>query len=161
MPIELANKRLINLIAAIACGGMMAYALYAQYALLLDPCPLCIFQRVAVILLGVMFLLAAWHNRAGHLWATMLGLIATLGAGVAAWHLRLQYLPPDEVPSCGPGLGYILDTLPLKDMLGVIFKGSGQCAEISWRFLTLSMPAWVLIALLTMGLVGVWNNLRK
>ena len=151
----------MNLFGACVCGALMAYALYAQYALNLDPCPLCIFQRVAVILLGLLFLFAAWHNKAGRFWSLALGLIAGLGAGVAAWHVHLQNLPPDEVPSCGPGLGYILESIPLKDMLGVVFKGSGQCAEISWRFLSLTMPTWVLIALLVLGLFGVWNNLRK
>ncbi len=161
MHTTLPNKRVLNFVGAIVCGAMMAYALYSQYALGLDPCPLCVFQRIAVILLGVLFLLAALHNKVGAAYASMLGLVALLGAGVAAWHVRLQHLPPDEVPSCGPGLGYILDTIPLQDMLGVIFKGSGQCAEISWRFLGLSMPAWVCVGLLGLGVAGVWNNLRE
>jgi disulfide bond formation protein DsbB len=157
----LPGKRQTNSAGVIACGAMMAYALYSQYVLALEPCPLCVLQRIAVILLGFLFLIAALHNGAGKAYAGLLGLVAAAGAAVAAWHVRLQHMPPDEVPSCGPGLDYILNTIPLQDMFAVIFKGSGQCAEISWRFLGLSMPAWVIIGLLGLGLVGVWNNLRK
>jgi len=161
MLIMLPSKRQTNLAGVLACAAMMAYALYSQHVLGLEPCPLCVLQRVAVILLGVLFLTAALHNRSGTAYAVLLGLVAAAGAAVAAWHVRLQHLPPDEVPSCGPGLNYILDTIPLQDMFAVIFKGSGQCAEISWRFLGLSMPAWVVIGLLGLGLIGIWNNLRK
>jgi len=132
--------------------------------LLLDPCPLCILQRIAVILLGILFLLAALHNPGqlgGRIYSALLGLVAIAGTGVAAWHVRLQNLPADEVPSCGPGLEYMVDNFPLKDALGMIFKGSGECAEVAWRLLGLSMPTWVVIGLVGLGIAGVWNNLRR
>jgi len=157
------NKRLLNLAGFLACVAMMGFALFSQHVLLLDPCPLCIFQRVAVILLGLVLLLAALHNpgqRSARVYAVLVAIVAAGGAAVAGWHVRLQNLPADEVPSCGPGLGYLVDNFPLSEAIRLIFKGSGECAEIAWRFLGLSMPTWVVISLLGLGIAGVWNNLR-
>lgn len=155
------TTRSINFAGTIACGLMMAYALYSQYVGGLDPCPLCIFQRIAVISIGVFFLLAAIHNpgRAGGVvYGLLILLAASGGATVAGRHVYLQSLPPDQVPACGPDLAYILDTFPMRDALNMIFSGSGECATIDWSFLGLSMPAWVLISLLVLGLGGLWNN---
>jgi protein dithiol:quinone oxidoreductase len=160
----LPNKRLLNFAGAATCAAMMAFAFYAQHVLLLDPCPLCILQRIAVILLGILFLLVALHNPGqlgGRIYSVLLGLVAIAGTGVAAWHVRLQNLPADEVPSCGPGLEYMVENFPLKDALGMIFKGSGECAEVAWRLLGLSMPTWVVIGLVGLGVAAVWNNLRR
>ena len=143
---------------------MMAVALYAQHVLLLEPCPLCVFQRIAVILLGLIFLVAALHNpgRTGsRVYSLPMALAAAAGIGVAGWHVHLQNLPPDQVPSCGPGLEYMLGNFPLKDALTLVFKGSGECADVAWRLLGLSMPMWVVVALLGLGAVGVWNNLVR
>lgn len=158
------SRRTLNVTGFVACAGMMAYALYAQYALLLDPCPLCIFQRVAVIMLGVVMLVAAIHDppgRSKYGYAVMAALSTVAGAGFAGWHVRLQHLPPDNVPSCGPGLNYMLDNFPLGEALKMVFTGSGECANIDWQLLGLSMPAWVLIAVLAVGGMGIWNNLRN
>lgn len=160
----LPNKRLLNLAGALACAGMMAFALYSQHVLLLDPCPLCILQRLAVIALGVTFLLAAIHGpqeTGARIYAIFCGLFSAFGAAVAGWHVRLQNLPADEVPSCGPGLEYMVDNFPLSDVLSMVLKGSGECAEVSWRFLGLTMPTWVLISVLTLGAFAIWNNLRR
>lgn len=160
----LPSRRILNLLGLAVCAGMMGFALYAQYGLKLEPCPLCVLQRVAVISLGLLFLLAALHNPAGwgaRIYAALMAIVAAGGASVAAWHVRLQNLPPEEVPSCGPGLDYMLDNFPLGDALKMVFKGSGECAEVVWRLLGLSMPAWVLIALLVTGGCAAWNNLRR
>ncbi len=156
--------RQLNLAGFLACAGMMGYALYAEHVLMLMPCPLCVFQRLAVISLGVVFLLATLHNPAGwgrRIYAVGILLATGAGVGVAGRHVWLQNLPPDEVPSCGPGFDYIIDSFPLADALKLIFSGSGECASIDWLFLGLSMPAWVVIAVLSTGVFGVWNNLRK
>ncbi|NQV86660.1 MAG: disulfide bond formation protein B [Woeseiaceae bacterium] len=158
------NKRILNFVGALTCTGMMGFALYAQHVLLLDPCPLCILQRIAVISIGLVFLAAALQNPGpigGRVYAGVLGAFATAGGGVAAWHIRLQHMPADEVPGCGPGFGYIVDNFPLKDAFGLIFEGSGECAEVVWRLLGLSMPTWVLIGLIGLGCAGTWNNLRR
>ncbi len=159
----LPDKRLLNFAGFLACAGMMGFALYAQYVLLLDPCPLCVFQRVATILLGIVFLVAAVHNPGkpgSRVYAVLVFVAAGFGVGVAGWHVHLQGLPADEVPSCGPGFEYIMDNFPLFDALGLIFQGSGECAEVVWRLLGLSMPTWVIIGLGGLGIAGIYNNLR-
>lgn len=143
---------------------MMGYALYAEYGLLMEPCPLCVFQRMAVIAMGFVFLAAALHNPSGIggrvTYVVLLALAAGGGIGVAGRHVWLQSLPPDKVPACGPGFNYIIDSFPLADALRLIFTGSGECATIDWSFLGLSMPAWVLLCIVGLGGAGVWNNLR-
>ncbi|MEO1244447.1 MAG: disulfide bond formation protein B [Pseudomonadota bacterium] len=162
---SLPNTRLLNLAGLLACAGLMGYALYAQHMLFLDPCPLCSFQRIAVIVLGVVFAVATVHNPRGiggrRVYAALVALVTLVGAGIAGWHIRLQNLPPDEVPACGPGLSYIMQNNALGDALRMVFGGSGECADVDWQLLGLSMPAWVLIAMLGLGLFGVGNNLRR
>lgn len=158
------NKRYLNLAGALVCAAMMGFALYAQHVMGLDPCPLCILQRIAVILLGTVFIIAALHNGgkvSRRIYSFLIAVVVTAGGGVAAWHVRLQNLPADEVPSCGPGLEYMVENFPLRDALGMIFKGSGECAEVAWRLLGLSMPVWVVIGLFGLGVFGIWNNLRR
>jgi len=160
---KLPSRAVLNLAGLLACAGMMGFALYAQHVLLLDPCPLCVLQRVAVIGLGAVFLLAAIHRPLGwgrRVYAALILLVAGAGVAIAGWHVPLQNLPPSEVPSCGPGLGYILDAFPLTDALRMVFEGSGECAEIVWSLFGLSMPAWVAVCLLLLGAGGLWNNLR-
>ena len=157
--------RSLNFAGLLACCGMLAYALFAQYGLHLDPCPLCILQRVAVLGMGLGFLLLAAHNP-GPGWAqrAYLGILfvfAAAGMTVAGRHVWLQNLPPDKVPSCGPGLDYMLDAFPFAEALKMVFTGSGECAAIDWSFIGLSMPAWVLIAIVAMTGSGLWNNLLR
>ena len=158
------SRRLLNLAGFLASGLMMAYALYAQYQLLLDPCPLCVFQRMAVIGLGVLFLIAGLHDpgiTGRRVYTILMGIVAAGGITVAGRHVWLQILPPSEVPTCGPGFGYLVENFPIGEALKKIFTGSGECATIDWQFLGLSMPAWVLIAVIALGAFGIWNNLRK
>ncbi|MEQ9563214.1 MAG: disulfide bond formation protein B [Woeseiaceae bacterium] len=158
------SRRLFNLAGFFACAAMMAYALYAEHVLFLMPCPLCVMQRIAVIALGIVFLvafIAGVNGKGRYVFAFLVSLAALTGAGIAGWHVRLQNLPADEVPSCGAGLDYMLESFPLSDVLKMVFTGSGECASIDWQFLGLSMPAWVLIAVLAIGTFGTWNNLRK
>jgi disulfide bond formation protein DsbB len=160
---KLPGHRQLNFVGFAACAGLMSFALYAQYQLLLDPCPLCVFQRMAVIGIGVFFLMAALHkpqHLGRRIYAVLIGLIAIGGASVAGRHVWLQNLPPEEVPTCGPGFDYIIESFPLAEALSMIFRGSGECAEIHWQFLGLSMPGWTLIWFVGLGLFGIWNNIR-
>jgi disulfide bond formation protein DsbB len=161
---NLPSRRIVNFAAFLACAGMMGFALFAEHVLQLEPCPLCVFQRIAVILMGIGFLLLAAHNP-GRGWAqriylSLLSLAALGGIIVAGRHVWLQNLPPDQVPSCGPGLGYMLENFPLGDALKKVFSGSGECAEVAWSLFGLSMPAWVLLCVIGMITVGLWNNLH-
>ncbi|MDH3305645.1 MAG: disulfide bond formation protein B [Gammaproteobacteria bacterium] len=160
----LANKRLLNFAGFLVCVSMMGFALYAQYGLMLEPCPLCVFQRIATILLGLVFLIAALHNPGklgSRIYAVLIALAAGDGVAIASRHVYLQNLPADRVPACGPGFEYIMENFALFDALDLIFQGSGECAEVVWRLFGLSMPTWVIIGLGGLGIAGVWNNLRK
>lgn len=160
----LPNRRLLNLGGFLVCAGLMGFALFAQHVLLLDPCPLCVLQRLVVISLGAVFLIAALHDPQGwgsRVYAALLFVIAGTGVGIAGWHVHLQNLPASEVPACGPGLDYMIDNFPLSEALSMVFKGSGECAEVVWSFLGLSMPSWVVVWMLGLGIAGTWNNLRR
>ncbi len=158
------SARRLNSLGFATCAGLMAFALYAQYGLNLEPCPLCILQRVAVIGMGVVFAVAAWHDggrRSRIAYAVLLGLVGAAGLGVAGRHVWLQSLPPDRVPACGPGLDFMLEAFPLSEVLAMVLSGSGECAEISWSFLGLSMPAWVFAWLSALAVLGIWANVRR
>ena len=157
----LLSPRMLNLAGLLICAGAMAAALWLQYAVGLEPCPLCTFQRLAMIGAGAFFLLGFLHNPGAtgqRVWSGLAGLSALAGAGVALRHMWLQSLPPDEVPACGPGLDYIMDVFPLFDALRMVFSGSGECAEIDWTFLGLTIPQQALLvfgALLALALVQI------
>jgi len=151
-------------LGAAICAGLVGYALYAQHIIGLEPCPLCIFQRVAFMALGLVFLTGAIHapGRAGRAAYAVLALVAgAAGAGIAGRHVWLQSLPPDQVPMCGPGLDYLLDAFPLRDVLARVFRGSGECAEVDWTLLGLSMPAWNLLVFALFAAGALWAGLRR
>lgn len=158
------QSRWQNLAGVAAVVALMAYALFAQHVLGLEACPLCIFQRVALIALGLVMLAAAVHNPAGksaRAYAVLSLLTAGTGAGIAARHVYLQNLPPDAVPACGPGLDYMLDAFPVLDMLRLVLTGSGECADVNWSLLGLSMPGWVLLWFVALGGLAVYANWRR
>jgi protein dithiol:quinone oxidoreductase len=158
------NRRLANFTGFAACVALLAYALYAQFELGLDPCPLCIFQRVGVAALGVVFLIAALHSPKGwgtRVYAVLIAAAALTTIGVAARHVYVQHMPPGSLPSCGAPLGVMLKFLPVFDVIRKVLTGSGECSEVTWRFLGLAMPAWVLICALILGVFGVTANARS
>ena len=148
------NRRLGNALGFLACAGLIAYALYAEHVLGLAPCPLCIFQRVAVIVMGIFFLIAALHHpgRTGaRIYAALIGIAGLAGISIAARHIWIQAQPPGSVAACGADLDYMLDILPLTEVVSKVLTGSGECGKIDWSLLGLSMPWWVLIALVGLG----------
>jgi protein dithiol:quinone oxidoreductase len=158
------SRRARNAIGLLVCLGLLAYAWYAQRVLGLEPCPLCIFQRVGIALCALLFLLAALQNPgrvAGRVYGALLLLAAAATAGVAARHLWIQHLPEGSVPACGASLGYLLDIFPLTDVIRKVLTGSGECARVSWRFLGLSMPGWVLLAAVGIGALGGAANFGR
>jgi disulfide bond formation protein DsbB len=158
------TARKANLLGFLACAGLLAYAYYAQYVMHMEPCPLCIFQRVGIFFIGVIFGIAALHDPAGwgrRVYAVLLAVAALGTAGVAVRHLYIQSLPPGTIAACGASLDFMLKVFPLTDVLVKVLTGSGECAKIEWRFLGLAMPGWVLIAALALGGYALWANLRR
>jgi len=156
-------RRIAYLMAFAVCAGLIGYALYLQYVDGLDPCPLCVFQRIAVIGMGLVFLVAAWQNpgRTGAgAYALVQLVIGGAGVALAARQVWLQSLPKDQVPSCGMGLSYMLETLPFTDVLKKVLQGSGECAEKGWEFLHLSIAGWTLIFFIAM-IVAAFAVIRR
>lgn len=156
-----AKRRLLNFAGFLSCAALLGYAWYAQSVLNLEPCPLCIFQRVGVAAIGVVFLLAALQNPPGfgaRVYGVLLVLAALLTIGIAGRHVWIQHLPEGSVPACGATLEYLREIFPLTTVIRKVLTGSGECAKITWTFLTLSMPTWVLLAAAALGGLGVWAN---
>lgn len=142
----------------LACASAMGFAFYLEYRRGLEPCPLCLAQRLFFIAVGLIALLAWVHGprRIGQrIYSVLIGLFAAGGAAVAARHVWLQHLPPDQAPSCGPGLSYMLAHFPFMTTVQRVLGGSGECAQINWVFLGLSIPEWSLIAFLVLLAVSV------
>jgi len=146
-------RRPAYLLGFLVCAALMGWALYLQYGLDLDPCPLCVFQRIAVIAMGIVFLVAAVHNprRGGAaVYALLTLIVAGTGAALAAWHVWIQAQPKGSVAACGMGLNYMLETLPLTEVIGRVLKGSGECAEQGWLFMGLAIPSWTFVFFIAM-----------
>lgn len=153
----LTPRRLFAL-GALVCTALVGAALYLQHVAHLEPCPLCIVQRVFVMILALVMAVGAIHNPRGggrRVYGALVAVVALLGAAVAGRHVYLQNLPPDRVPECGPGLGYILDAFPIGEALALILGGSGECAEVQWTFLGLTIPGWTLIVFVGFAVLGV------
>jgi disulfide bond formation protein DsbB len=136
---------------------------YFQFVQGLDPCPLCISQRIAILLTGLVFLSAAIHNpgQKGVTAYAILGAVTALcGAAISTRHVWIQHLPADKVPECGPGLEYVMQNFPLSETVKLMLSGTGDCAKVDWTLLGFSMPAWTLLAFLmlaTLSLLQIWN----
>jgi disulfide bond formation protein DsbB len=139
------------------CVLLLGCAVFLQLHDHLEPCPLCIFQRVAFAALGLVLLLAGLHAPRGaggrRAWGVLALLAAATGIGIAGRHVWLQHLPPDQVPMCGPGLNFLMEAFPLSSVVRTVLTGSGECAKVDWTFLGMSMPEW---SLLWFVLLAAW-----
>lgn len=152
----LPNPRIIFTLVALGCALAMAVALYMEHAMGLEPCPLCIFQRVMVIAAGVVALVAALHGPRAlgvRVYAGLMIATAVGGGVLAGRQLWLQSLPEDQVPACGPGLDYLMDVFPVTEVFQMVFAGDGTCAEVNWTFLGLSIPGWTMVGFV--GLIAI------
>lgn len=157
-------RRPINFAGFLICAALIGYALYAQFKLGLDPCPLCIFQRIGIAALGVVFLIAALHNPrnwGASVYAALIAMAALATAAVAARQLYIQHLPPGAIPSCGAPLSMMMKFMPLTAVIRKVLSGSGECGIVNWTFLGLAMPAWVLIWAVSLGAAGAIANLKR
>ncbi len=148
---------------AICVASMLFAVLYLERTLYLDPCPLCILDRVVIISMGALFLLA-WLIGPKTIFAKINSvccmLLSMVGIGLASRHIWLQNLPKDQVPECGPDLYFMLDTLPLFETLRKTLTGSGSCADISWEFAGLTIPEQTLILFVLLLILSVILTLR-
>jgi len=138
------RPRLPFLALTLVVVGLLGFGLYLQHVVGLTPCPMCIMQRYAFVIVALFGLLAGAHGSTGagrRVWGVLIGLLAIAGLSVAARQSWIQRYPP-EIPECGPGLEYLLESFPLADLLPMIFQGEGECTAIDWSFLGLSIANW-------------------
>ena len=155
-----ASPRSLFLFAFLACVAIMGGALYLEHVLGQQPCPLCIIQRVCVIVFGVVCLLAAVHAP-GRGYAGLAGLAALVGAGTAGRQVWLQNVPLDQLPACLPSFDYMLEALPFQEIFRLVLQGSADCAEVNWTLLGMSIPEWSLLAFAGMLLFAGYQWLRR
>lgn len=157
------STRNLNWIIGFGCMFLIGVALYMEHMMHLEPCPLCIFQRVAVITAGLIAIVAALHNpqRVGiKVYSLMVVMASTVGGALAIRQLHLQSLPEDQVPSCGPGLDYLLDVFPMQDVIQMVLVGDGSCAEVAWSLLGISIPGWALVGFIGLVTLGLFQAFR-
>lgn len=155
------QRRTGNLLGFLACAGLLGFAYYAQFGLGLEPCPLCILQRVAVLAVGLLFVAALMHNpgdRGARVYGVLIDLAALAGILVAARQIWIINQPAGSVAECGASLDYMMAVLPLHEVLAKVLTGSGECAKVDWTFLGLNMPTWVLMSLVVVGSWGMAVN---
>ncbi len=158
------SRRWLFLLGAVAVAVMFGAALYLQYVLRQDPCPLCMLQRVIFIAIGVLFFIAALHNAkqiGAKIYSILIALTALGGIAVASRHIWIQHLPKDQVPACGPGLEFMLKNFPMSEVWQELMHGSGECAAKGWTFLGLGIPELSLLGYVILGVFAVVVGWKK
>lgn len=157
------SSRTLFLMIFLFCCGLMATGYVMEHVFDLEPCPLCMTQRVFIVLAGCFALIACLHNplrRGSRIYSWLVALMAVTGAGFSIRQLYLQSLPADKVPACGPSVEYILETFPLNKALQMMLKGDGNCAEVLWTFMGISIPGWTLVAFMMIVASALYLALR-
>ena len=152
----LKSSRIVFALISSTCIALLAYGYYLQYFQNLEPCPMCIFQRICYFAIAICATLAVIQNPKGvgrTIYTGILAILSLAGAGIAARQTWLQHLPPDKVPECGPGLDFMLEMYPVSEAILTVLRGSGECAVVNWRFLSLSIAEWSLLCFL--GIFGL------
>jgi protein dithiol:quinone oxidoreductase len=158
------NRRLSFAAPALICAALLGYGYYLQYVQGLEPCPLCMVQRLFFYLVLIVFAVAAIHapGRVGTwIYAALIVLFATGGAATASRQVWLQHLPADKVPQCGPDLFFMLENMPLSRTLQKLIQGSGECAAVDWKFLGLSIAGWSLLWFIALAVYALWLAARR
>lgn len=152
------NTRQWHGLIFLSATALISIALYFQYIKGLEPCPLCVLQRVAFVCIGVVSLIALIHNPKAwgtKIYAILGALLAIAGGAAAARQVWLQHLPKDQLPTCASfSLDYLIEMFPLQEAIQMIFQGSAECAKVVWTFLGMSIPEWTLIAFI--GYLGLF-----
>lgn len=155
------SARALNFLLCIGCIAMLGAAYVMEYGFNMEPCKLCMFQRVVFMAIVILSLLAALINprKIGRIfWGLLLIILTGVGIALSLRHLYLQSLPPELVPDCGPPLDYMMDVLPLSEVVVSVLNGSGDCADVSWVFLGLTIPGWTLVAFIGILLFTIYAN---
>ncbi len=159
------NFRAQCLLGFAVCAALLGFALYTQLHGGLVPCPLCIFQRIAFTATGLVFLVAGLHAprnaTAQRGYAILAFVAAAVGTGIAGRHVWIQHLPPDQVPSCGPGLDYLRELMPLTSVIRKVLTGSGECAKVDWTLFGLSMAEWGLVWFVLLAIWAAYVAFRR
>ncbi len=161
------SQRKIFLLLFLSCAGLLAFGFYLQHIKGLEPCPLCVFQRFAYIAIAVFSLIAVIHGPQrifSIIYFSLIDLAALLGAGIAGRQVWLQHLPADKVPECGPSLDYMLEVFPFSETISMVLGGSGECAEVQWTFLSLSIGEWSLLMFIIIMIacfVGIITSVKQ
>ena len=161
---SLASPRSLFLIAFLGCVAVMGGALYLELALGLEPCPLCVVQRVFIIAFGLVCLVAVLHNpKIGgrRAYAGVALLFAAAGAASAGRQVWLQGIPADQLPACLPGLDYMMEALPFLEIIKLMLHGTADCAEVSWTLFGMSIPEWSLLAFAGCILFALFQLFRR
>jgi disulfide bond formation protein DsbB len=157
--------RSLCLLGFAACVALVGFAIFSQFQWGLQPCPLCIFQRIAFAALALVLLVAGLHAPRGATGRGVYGVLALVpalaGVGIAARHVWLTHLPADQVPACGPPLSFMMEANPVTDVIRQVLTGSGECAKVDWTFLGLSMPAWSLLWFVLLSLLVLAAAFRR
>lgn len=162
--LKIIKPRFWFLLGSAGCVFLLSMGAYFQFNQGLEPCPLCISQRIAIFLTGLVFMMAVAHNpvqKGINRYAIIGALTALGGASISSRHIWIQHLPPDKVPECSPALEYMLEHFPLIDTVKLMLSGTGDCAKVDWTMLGLSMPVWTLVAFLmlaTLSILQIWNH---
>ena len=158
------KQRLYYAAPALIIAGLLGYGYYLQYVQGLEPCPLCMVQRLFFYLLIATFVIAALHapRRVGTwIYTAFAVLFAAGGAATAGRQVWLQHLPADKVPQCGPDLFFMLENMPLSRTLQKLIQGSGECAKVDWTFLGLSIAEWSLMWFIALAVYVLWLAARR
>ncbi|RDL43367.1 disulfide bond formation protein B [Marinomonas piezotolerans] len=160
--LSLLSARRFHGLVAITAFGLLGVAFYMEYQMGLEPCPLCMFQRIMFFMIGVLSLISAlganvsWQRKMS--WPIVV--FSIFGAALAIRHLYLQNLPTDELPACLPGLSYMFEVFPWQEILQAMVMGTGECGDVVWTFLGLSIPGWTLVAFVAMALSNIGIALK-
>ncbi len=134
-------------------GFLLAGALIMEHVFGMNPCPLCLMQRLWFAIVGLLALAALIHSPRWGIYPLLTMLAATVGGGFSIRQLYLQSLPEDQVPACGPDMSYMLENFPLSDVLAAMTSGTGDCAQVAWQF-GLTIPGWALVGFIAIVIVA-------
>jgi disulfide bond formation protein DsbB len=151
LPLRLYFLALFALCVGEVCFGVI----YLQMMKGIEPCPMCIMQRYALLGIGFVALVGALHNRRAIVYGALVTLVALVGGGVAVRQSWLQFYPPQTM-GCGPGLEFMLENFPLTELLPKLFRGEGDCSAVDWTLFGLSVANWGFITFAGIVIVTPW-----